>query len=78
MLLERLLQILTFDAAGSSQSSTLLYKYRSRWLLTQRNVPSDGTLTYTNDLERRGTWASQVALVVKNPPAKAGNTETGV
>ena len=78
MLLERLLQILTFDLAGSSQSSALLCKYRSRWLLTQRNVPSDRTLTYTNDLERRGTWASQVVLVVKNLPAKAGNTETGV
>ena len=83
MFLEKLLQILTFDPAGSSQSSTPLCKYRSRWLLTQRNVPSDvpsdGTLAYTtNDLKQRGTWASQVALVVRNPPAKAGNNETGV
>ena len=79
MFLEKLLQILTFDPAGSSQSSTPLCKYRSRRLLTQRNVPSDGTLAYTsNDLKQRGTWASQVALVVKNPPANAGNNETGV
>ena len=71
MLLERLLQRLAFDPGASSLWRALLCKYRSRWLLAQRNVPSDGTLAYTtNDLRQTGTWASQVALVVKNRPPK--------